>query len=375
MLAQDRLHSPGDPETKENNECEIHVLRVSDEAEKKVNITEKKHLQTINDPARQTEKQKDLQENEELFCILMNRMRDAAVIVDWDGTIIFANDEAVQMAQLNTDQEIIGKNISTFIHPDYLTKVLKDLKHIKEGTTKSLKQYKVIDAHKKEKWIEGIGTKITFQGKTADFVTLRDITNRKKFEKELQTAKEMLEQGVQERTAELMVKNRQLTEEIEERKKAQNALKKRERELAQKSRFLEEANSALKVVLQNMENQATELQGDILNNVKELILPHIEKLRQCQSIAEQKSHLDIIEENLNNITSPFLRNIAAHYLNLTPKEIQVANLVKDGKTTKEIAELMTLSARSIDFHRDNIRKKFDLKNKKTNLQSFLSSFL
>ena len=350
-------------------------MQASDEAEKKVNITEKKHLHIINDPARQTEGQKYLQQNEDLFCILMNRMRDAAVIVDWDGTIIFANDEAVQMAQLNTDQGIIGKNISNFIHPDYLTRVLKDLKHIQEGTAKSLKQYKVIDAHKQEKWIEGIGTKITFQGKTADFVTLRDITNRKKFEKELQTAKEMLEQGVQERTAELMVKNRQLTEEIEERKKVQNALKKRERELAQKSRFLEETNSALKVVLQNMENQATELQGDILNNVKESILPHIEKLRQCQSIAEQKSHLDIIEENLNNITSPFLRNIAAHYLNLTPKEIQVANLVKDGKTTKEIAELMTLSARSIDFHRDNIRKKFDLKNKKTNLQSFLSSFL
>lgn len=332
-----------------------------------------KHLQENYDRTGQTELDNNLRENEDLFCILMNRMRDPAVIVDWDGTIIYANDEAVKLARLGTDQGIIGKNITNFVHPDYLTIVLKDLKLIKKGETGPLKQYKVIDAHNNEKWIEGIGTKIHFRGKTADFVTLRDITHRKKFEDELQTAKEMLERGVQERTAELIVKNQQLTEEIEERRKAEEALKKREHELALKSRFLEEANSALKVLLQKMEDQATELQGDILNNVKNLVMPYIEKLRQSQSISDQMLYLEIIEENLKNIISPFFRNITALHLNLTPKEIQVANLVRDGKTTKEIAKVMNLSARSIDFHRDNIRKKLGLNNRKANLQSFLSS--
>jgi PAS domain S-box-containing protein len=333
----------------------------------------KKHLQANIDMAGQTERDKNLRENEEIFCILMNRMRDAAAIVDWDGTIVFANDEAVQLARTNNDREIIGQNISNFIHPDYLSIVIQDLNLIKEGKTGPLRQYKVIDAQNNEKWIEGIGTKIPFRGKTADFVTLRDITHRKKFENELQTAKEMLERGVRERTAELMVKNRQLTDEIEERKKAEKALKKREHELALQSRYLEDSNSALKVLLQKMEDQATELHGDILNNVKNLIMPYIEKLRQCQSVSDQMLYLEIIEENLKNIISPFFRNITTHYLNLTPKEIQVANLVRDGKTTKDIAKLMNLSARSIDFHRDNIRKKLGLKNKKANLQSFLSS--
>jgi PAS domain S-box-containing protein len=332
-----------------------------------------KHLHENSDVARQTEVEKDLQANEDIFCTLVNRMGDAAAIVDWDGTIIYANDEAVQLVRTGTDQEIIGQNISNFIHPDYITRALEDLNLIKEGEPGPLKQYKIIDAHKNEKWVEVIGTKIHFRGKTGDFVTLRDITHRKKFEDELQTAKEILERSVQERTAELIVKNRQLTEEIEERKKAEEALKKREHELALKSRFLEEANSALKVLLQNMENQTAEIQGDILNNVKILALPYIEKLRQCQSVSDQMSYLEIIEENLKNITSPFLRNITAHYRNLTPKEIQVANLVREGKTTKEIAELMNLSTRSIDFHRDNIRKKLDLNNRKANLQSFLSS--
>jgi PAS domain S-box-containing protein len=347
----------------------VHILHEDEEMEDMGKI----HLEANDDMAGLTELDKNLRENEDLFCTLVNRMRDAAAIVDWDGTIIYANDEAVDLARLGADQEIIGQNISSFIHPDYMQIVLEDLNLIREGKTGPLRQYKVIDAHNNEKWIEGIGTKIHFRGKTADFVTLRDITHRKKFENELQTAKEMLERGVRERTAELMVKNRQLTEEIEERKKAEKALKKREHELALQSRYLEESNSALKVLLQKMEDQTTELHGDILNNVKSLILPYIEKLRQRQSVSDQMLCLEIIEENLKNIISPFFRNITAHYVNLTPKEIQVANLVRDGKTTKDIAKLMNLSARSIDFHRDNIRKKLGLKNKKVNLQSFLSS--
>jgi PAS domain S-box-containing protein len=332
-----------------------------------------KYLHANNDMAGQTESDNNVQEKEDLFCLLMSGMRDAVAIVDWDGKIIFANDEAVMMARLDNDQKIIGQNISNFIHPDYMSTVLQDLKLVEEGKTVPLQQYKIIDARNNEKWIECFGKKIQFRGKTADFVTLRDITHRKKIEGELKKAKEILEQGVRERTAELMVKNLQLTEEIEERKKTEKILKKRERELAQKSRFLEEANSALKILLQNMEKQTTETQGDIINNINKLIVPYIEKLRHCQSISDHMSYLRIIEENLKNITSPFLRNITTHYVNLTPKEIQVANMVREGKTTKEIAELMNLSARSIDSHRDNIRKKLGLKNKKANLQSFLSS--
>jgi DNA-binding CsgD family transcriptional regulator len=60
-------------------------------------------------------------------------------------------------------------------------------------------------------------------------------------------------------------------------------------------------------------------------------------------------------------------------LNFTPTQIQVANLVKEGKTTKEIAELLNSSTRAVEFHRENVRARLDLKNKKTNLRSYLLS--
>ena len=84
--------------------------------------------------------------------------------------------------------------------------------------------------------------------------------------------------------------------------------------------------------------------------------------------------IDIIESNLDEITSPFVHGLTGSYLRLTPTEIQVANLVKQGKTTKEIAELLNLSKGTIDTHRDNIRKKIGIKNKKINLRTQLISF-
>ncbi len=83
--------------------------------------------------------------------------------------------------------------------------------------------------------------------------------------------------------------------------------------------------------------------------------------------------MDIVESNLKDIVSPFARGISTEFLKLTPTEIQVANLIREGKTTKEIANLMTLSAKTIEFHRDNIRRKIGIKNKKINLRTHLLS--
>ncbi|MHC4310015.1 MAG: helix-turn-helix transcriptional regulator, partial [Planctomycetota bacterium] len=86
-----------------------------------------------------------------------------------------------------------------------------------------------------------------------------------------------------------------------------------------------------------------------------------------------RTWLDIIESNLNDIINPFVCGISVNFLKFTPAEIQVANLVKQGKTTKDIAKIMNLSPRTIEFHRDNVRKKIGIKNRKINLRTHLLS--
>ncbi len=71
--------------------------------------------------------------------------------------------------------------------------------------------------------------------------------------------------------------------------------------------------------------------------------------------------------------SPFSKKLSDKMVNLTPKEIHIANLIKSGKSNKEISELLNSSIHTIASHRENIRKKTGLKNRKVNLRSFLST--
>jgi len=130
-------------------------------------------------------------------------------------------------------------------------------------------------------------------------------------------------------------------------------------------------NITLNFLLKKRENDIADIQKKIASNVKESILPYVEKLRKSRLDNAQNSYLEIIEHRLNNVISPFLHTINSH--SLTPKELRVASLIRDGKTSKEIASLLFVCEGAIEFHRNNIRKKLGLKNKKRNLQSHLLS--
>lgn len=151
--------------------------------------------------------------------------------------------------------------------------------------------------------------------------------------------------------------------DITERKKIQE-------DLENKSRSLEETNAALRVLLKQRDEDKTGLEEKVLHNIKELVFPYIDRLKSQQSSADRVI-VDIIESNLNEVLSPFIRSMASRYANFTPKEIQIADLMKKGKTTKEISQILNLSPRTIDIHRYNIRRKLNINKKKVNLQSYL----
>ncbi len=161
--------------------------------------------------------------------------------------------------------------------------------------------------------------------------------------------------------------------DITERRQAEDTLLVRERELGEKTHDLEEMNAALRVLLKKREDDRIELEEKIQLNVKELIQPYMDNLKKTPLSTRQTTLLSIIATNLAEIISPFARNFASIKYKLTPQEMQIASLIRQGKTTKEIAEIMNLSTRTIEFHRTKIREKIGLQSKKDNLQAHLLS--
>ena len=165
---------------------------------------------------------------------------------------------------------------------------------------------------------------------------------------------------------------------VTRRKKAEDALKKAHEELEAKVKErtaeLNEANISLKVLIQKMGEERTEIEEKIMLNFRELVGPSLEKLKSSRLTPSQKAALKVLESNLNDIVSPFIKNLSTISVKLTPLENQVASYLRKNMNTKEIADLMCVSIKAVEFHRYNIRKKLGLTNKKTNLRTYLQSF-
>lgn len=153
----------------------------------------------------------------------------------------------------------------------------------------------------------------------------------------------------------------------------QEALEAKEVELLGERERLEETNIALRVLLRQRDEDKTRIEETIYTNVDRLVLPYVEKLLLGRLTEQQRTLIEVVDINLRDIISPFLRSLSALSLLLTPQEIEVANMVRTGKTSKEIAGVLGISASGVDFHRKRLRHKLGLTNSAKNLRSYLLS--
>ena len=141
--------------------------------------------------------------------------------------------------------------------------------------------------------------------------------------------------------------------------------------LREKTENLEEVNAALRVLLRQREEDRKELGESVVANVRNLILPYTEKLKQSPLSSAQMTWMKILESHINEITYSFSRTLSAQYTNLTSTEIGIATLVRDGRSTAQIAEVLGISEKTVCRHRDNIRKKLGLRGWGINLRTHL----
>ena len=194
---------------------------------------------------------------------------------------------------------------------------------------------------------------------------------RRRAEEELQKHREHLEEMVEERTAEIKAANERLQRLIAERMNAEKALLESESKLQKKKSALEQKNIALGEVIAQIEVEKRRIKDDIETNVNIVVSPILEKLKKEKASAK---YVYMLKYHLGRLTSSFGSKITKKSFNLTPREIEVCNMVKGGLTSKDISNLLNISYRTIEKHRKNIRHKLGISNKRINLTSFLREF-
>ena len=164
-----------------------------------------------------------------------------------------------------------------------------------------------------------------------------------------------------------------IARDITDRRQYMATLEAREKELEIKTKNLEEVNTTLTVLLERRDADKAALEDTIIGNINDLVIPYLERVKKRTSDKKARDYLSVLENNLDTITSSFFRRLTTKYANLTSTEIEVANLVKNGKSIKEIAELLSISGKTVEVHRMNIRKKMGIANTGTSLRTHLLS--
>lgn len=295
---------------------------------------------------------KDLKESREYLRTLMENTSDYIMIYDKDGYPIIFNS-----AYANIMKDVFGIDMRPGLKSHKLLPDKKEVAFWDDLHERVLKGEKIQTEYSytfnnNKRYFEFSFNPIIQDDKVKGFTEIsRDITVRKEMELDLKKAHHELEERVIERTRELKEANDSLYE---------------------KTINLEDVNTALKVLLEKRDRDKEENGEKVLLNVKELLLPYVDKLKKGTLTESQNSYLELLESGLHDIISPFAQKLTSRYMHITPRELQVANFVKEGKTSKEIAEIFKCTERTVVAHRANLRKKFGLK-KKSNLRTYLLS--
>jgi PAS domain S-box-containing protein len=243
----------------------------------------------------------------------------------------------------SADEVYNHKNFwKSLLHPEDQKRTSTLLnEHLQGNTSRFIAEFRLRNKAGHWQWILSRGKVVEWDRKGTPLRivgTHTDITQRKKYEIELHKIQQALQEMVTKRTNEL-----------------------------------EETNTALRVLLKKRDLDREKFEQQITTTISDLIAPYFSKLENSGLTSLQQNLLAIITTNLRELTSSFKHSYFAKFQKFTPAELQVANLVRLGKSTKEIAQLMHLAPGTVSIHRKNIRKKLGLTNKKANLQTILSS--
>jgi PAS domain S-box-containing protein len=289
------------------------------------------------DISKRKKAEEELLKSEQKYRAILNQAPDAVLIRDINGNIVDANIEATKLFGYSK-KELIGQPISKQYPSKESERAQKAFDIMKRRGRALLDNSYVLRKDGQKINVDASGSCFSVGNQVLYKIIFRDMTEYRKMQEQLKQAKTNLETTVVERTMELM-----------------------------------EANTTLKVLLSHQNQEKAENEEKLITNLRNQILPYLKELKKELSTDKGKAYLQLIEKNLQSVMSEFVTHLKSSALNLTPKEIQVASLIKEGMSTKEISKFLNVSRKTVDIFRYNIRKKLGLNNRKESLMSHVLS--
>ncbi len=160
--------------------------------------------------------------------------------------------------------------------------------------------------------------------------------------------------------------------DITERKKMEDSLRAANAELKKDQRTLHEKNVALREVLGQLDKEKKIIEEQIQENIIKVVMPLVRSIQDGTRAASEE-YINLLADSLEEITSPFINKLQSRFSKLTPREVEICNLIKRGLSSKEIANITNVALDTIHQQRKLIRRKLGLTNTDINLTSYLNS--
>ncbi len=147
---------------------------------------------------------------------------------------------------------------------------------------------------------------------------------------------------------------------------------KSQRQLQVERQALQDANAALHDSLAQSQREKKMIGVSIQAKIEKVITPIFYAL-EAEMDSRQLKYLDLLKKNFADIISPFIDGNQEVLTKLSPVELLICNMIKHGLSSKEIANIRGISPATVNRHRESIRNKLGLTNRKINLVSYLNA--
>ncbi len=158
---------------------------------------------------------------------------------------------------------------------------------------------------------------------------------------------------------------------VDAQRRTTRDLSARRDELERKSAELEQKNRDLRRFLQQNANDRHELEAGVVRNVHDILKPLMRAMAQNRPNPDQIDWLSRLTRQVDELLDSFSPWLDSERFNFTRRELVMARFIRDGFSSRQIAERLQISIRTVTTHRSKIRAKLGIRGKHRNVPTLL----